>query len=207
MNGMKLSIQVFEHGDNKSFRLRFLSTTTTKVIRTLCVCVPLDLCAQSCCVVANVEHCLQLFWLLKGSGTTAFAFSFLNGQLPGHEEAVPHLCVDTYIVICTHAGRCLRGPGPPRSSTKWAGASSRTAKACATTGCSLKLCIDQARQCPGPRKWDGRSLIRQAVRYRATIKCFCKQPTVVLLVAGTIWLKHLDIQVPEPPTSLAPRLH
>ena len=29
----------------------------------------------------------------------AFAFSFLNGQLPAHEEAVPHLCVHTYIYI------------------------------------------------------------------------------------------------------------
>lgn len=32
----------------------------------------------------------------------AFAFSFLNGQLPAHEEAVPHLCVHTYIYMCVH---------------------------------------------------------------------------------------------------------
>ena len=54
-------------------------------------------------MVANVEHCLQLFWLLKGSGTTAFAFSFLNGQLPGHEEAVPSpLCgyIYSYMYTC-----------------------------------------------------------------------------------------------------------
>ena len=68
MNGMKLSIQVFEHDDNKSFRLlgapsEVFEHDDNKIFRTLCVCVPLDLCAQSCCMVANVEHCLQLFWL------------------------------------------------------------------------------------------------------------------------------------------------
>ena len=143
----------------------------------------------------------------------AFAFSFLNGQLPAHEEAVPHLCVHTYIYnyVCTHAGRCLRGPGPGlgvrQSGQGQVQEQPRLVPPRVVYSLCLKLCIDQARRCPGPRKWDGRSWIRQAVRYRATIKCFCKQPTVVFLVAGTIWMKHLDIQVPEPPTSLAPRLY
>ena len=88
----------------------------------------------------------------------AFAFSFLNGQLPAHEEAVPHLCVHTYIYIynyvCTHAGRCLRGPGPGlgvrQSGQGQVQEQPRLVPPRVVYSLCLKLCIDQARRCPGP---------------------------------------------------------
>ena len=106
----------------------------------------------------------------------AFAFSFLNGQLPAHEEAVPHLCVHTYMYIYIYIIMCVHMQADVFEALDLASEFDKVGRGKFKNSqglchhglyiaCALKLCIDQARRCPGPRKWDGRSWIRQAVRY------------------------------------------